>query len=102
MIFLELTDKQKVAFNKLKKAYKDCVSAGIILVNNYGHLEAYDNKIVQGYADGSFYDKDAEDVVNTIDFQAANSLRISNEWTDDTHLIKLTPTGLKKLKNGEL
>lgn len=36
----ELTTEQKKAFNKLKKAYKECEKAGIYFVNCYGDLMA--------------------------------------------------------------
>lgn len=102
MVHLKITAEQKKHFNKLKAAYKACEKAGIILVNNYGMLEAYDSKIVEGYADSSTYDKNDEDVVSSDFYSSSDYINISNEWADDTHLIKLTAKGKRMLQNGEL
>lgn len=40
----ELTPEQQRAFNRLKKAYKDCEKAGIYFANNYGDLMAFNKK----------------------------------------------------------
>lgn len=37
----KLTPEQQRAFNRLKKAYKDCAKAGIYFANNYGDLMAF-------------------------------------------------------------
>src|SRR6516164_6633544 len=98
-IRLDLKEKQKKAFLKLRAAYKACEKAGIFFVNNYGNLEAYDKSIVADYADDSTYTEDDEDILSTSDFYCANTMNIANEWTDDKHLIKLTAKGVKQLKN---
>lgn len=93
----DLTDKQKAAFNKLKQAYRACEKAGIYFINCYGSLEAYNAKFIENYSDDSSLDENDENVVNTHDYSARNYFTIVNEWTDDKHLIKLTPAGKKAL-----
>lgn len=102
MVYLRLTPAQKKHFQKLKAAYKACQNAGIYFVNMYGTLEGYDSSIVEGYSNYDTYNKGDEGVLSTDDFYCSDTLDIVNEWTDDEHLIKLTPKGKKKLLNGEL
>lgn len=94
----ELTVEQKKLFIKLKAAYKACEKAGILLVNDYGALEAYDKSIVAGYDDVQKYDESDDDVVTSHESYTAHSFAIASQWADDKHLIKLTRKGLK-LKN---
>lgn len=102
MIHFTLTPEQKNKFKKLKAAYKDCEKAGIRFVNMYGTLEAYDKSIVDGYGDSSAYNKSDSDVLSSYDCYCENDFKIPTEWTDDEHLIKLTPKGKELLDKREL
>ena len=70
----KLTAEQKKAFNKLKKAYRECEKVGIYFANCYGDLMAFDNKLVAGYGDDSM---------------------LPDEWADDTHVLGLTKKGME-------
>lgn len=97
----DLNPKQKAAFKALAKAYKTCEKAGILFVNIYGSLTAYDKKYIEEYANNSHLDPDAEDTIELHgNCQTSNYFHIDSEWTDDNHIIKLTPAGLK-LYNSE-
>ena len=90
----ELTTEQKKAFNKLKKAYKECEKSGIYFANCYGDLMAFDKKLVAGYGDDSM-PPDGEYTVKLHNGCPAESMRIANEWADDTHVLGLTKKGMK-------
>lgn len=90
----ELTAEQIKAFNKLKKAYKECEKAGIYFVNCYGELMAFDNKLVAGYGDDSML-PNGEYTVKLSNGCPAHSMRIANEWADDTHVLGLTKKGME-------
>lgn len=90
----ELTPEQQRAFNRLKKAYKDCEKAGIYFANNYGDLMAFNKKLVAGYGDMTMHaDGEYEVVLDNV--CPAESMRIANEWADDTHVLGLTKKGMK-------
>lgn len=93
----DLSDKQKVAFRLLEAAYKNCLKEGIVFVNSYGSLEAYNKKWVAEYADASSLDENDENIISTSsnEFWCPNNFTIPYEWADDKHLIKLTPLGKK-------
>ncbi len=93
----DLNEKQKIAFRKLKSAYKACEKSGILLVNCYGSLEAYNLDYIEDYSNSDTYNKDNEDVISTHECYCMNSFDIPNEWADDEHLIKLTIKGKKAL-----
>lgn len=79
MLF-ELEEEQQLAFNRLKKAYKDCEKLKVLLVNQYGTIHAYNKKLVidlgddiispEGYcapyceANSRFYNKNIIDNVD--------------------------------------
>jgi hypothetical protein len=90
----ELTPEQQRAFNRLKKAYKDCEKAGIYFANNYGDLMAFNKKLVAGYGDMTMH-ADGEYEVVLDNGCPAESMRIANEWADDTHVLGLTKKGMK-------
>lgn len=90
----ELTAEQKKAFKKLEKAYKECEKAGIYFANNYGSLMAFDSSLVAGYGDNSF-PPGGEYEVRLNYGCPADSIRIANEWADDTHTLGLTKKGMK-------
>lgn len=90
----ELTPEQQRAFNRLKKAYKDCVQTGIYFSNNYGHLMAFNKELVAEYGDTTFRpDGEYEVVLNG--GCPAEYMRIVNEWADDTHVLGLTEKGMR-------
>ncbi len=88
----ELTYEQKRAFNRLKRAYKACKDAGIFFANNYGNLMAFDSKLVAGYGDDAI-SPGGEYEVKLVYGCPAHSLKIANEWADDTHTLGLTEKG---------
>ena len=76
----ELTKEQQKAFNKLEKAFKDCLSFNLQLVNHYGNILAFDAKKISHY--------DAIEVENSICdtenlAQSFSALDLVS-WTDDT------------------
>lgn len=90
----ELTAEQKKAFNKLKKAYKECEKAGIYFANCYGDLMAFDKRLVAGYGDASM----PPSGVYQVELHGscpAHFIRIANEWADDNHVLGLTKTGME-------
>ena len=92
----ELTSKQQRAFNRLKKAYKDCEAEGIYFYNMYGRLSAVDSKLIEDYGDKtSGFPEEMQLVDNNVD--SAHSLEIPGEWSDDTHIFLLTKKAMKIL-----
>ena len=89
-----LTPDQEKAFNKLKKAYKDCEKAGIYFANCYGNLTAFDRKKVSDYGDDSM-PPDGVMKVRLVYGSPAECMKVANEWSDDTHTIGLTKKGAK-------
>lgn len=95
----KLRPAQQQAFNQLAKAYKDCLKSGIFFFNNYGALTAVDKDIIAGYGDTRIH-ADGPEVVSEVcmhDFvsEPVNSIKIANEWADDTHYYGLTSLGHK-------
>ena len=78
-----LTKEQQRAFNRLKKAYIDCLSKGIYFINAYGTLLAinYDNFELAPY-DDTFIERNS---IEAYRCSVPNSFKIPNEWTDDVH-----------------
>ena len=101
MTTLPLTDNQVKAFNKLKAAYKACEKAGIYFANVYGNLQAYDKSLVKEYADSDRLNVEDGDVISNHFAQPSHEMRIPNEWCDDEHLIKLTPKGVRYLRDDD-
>lgn len=50
-MLLDLEKEQQLAFNRLKKAYRDCKKLRINLVNQYGTLHAYNGKLIEDFGD---------------------------------------------------
>ena len=78
----DLTKEQQKAFNKLKKAYLDCISKGIYFINCYGNLLAvnYDNFELFPYDDTH-----TSNAIESYRCTVTNRFKIPNEWTDDVH-----------------
>jgi hypothetical protein len=92
---ITLSPEQIKAFNKLKSAYKACEKAGILFVNNYGSLEAYNSELVAEYADDSTLNEDCEDVFPADEVRTSYSFKSPDSWADDRHLIQLTDKGMR-------
>lgn len=92
----DLNPEQQKAFNRLKKAYKDCEKLGVLFVNIYGRLEAYDKKMVNGYGDNTILP--AGHIVDACFHRSGNEFKITNEWADDSHVFGLTDKGLEKYR----
>jgi len=79
----KLTKEQQRAFNRLKKAHKDCVKLGIAFYNSYGTLGALDAcKFNRRYFD--------DDPDGGIEEHGANENEFNlecNEWADDDHFF---------------
>ena len=101
-IYLKLNDKQAKAFKKFEKAWKECLNENILLVNVYSCLHGYDRQIVADYADNLNFNESDPLVIRAIDAYCMNTFDIVHEWTDDQHLIKLTPKGKQLLDADEL
>lgn len=88
-----LTPEQKKAFNKLKRAYKECEKKGIFFTNIYGTLSAFDGALVKDYGD---YDlrPDGEYEIELCGFCPAEGMGIPSEWADDSHILGLTKKGM--------
>jgi hypothetical protein len=96
MDIFELTEKQKKAFNRLKRAYKDCEKHGIFFFNCYGSLTAVNSELIQGYGDeSSLMHSTPVDTVSTYEGSPLNYIKIPNEWADDEHMYHLTKKGKK-------
>lgn len=92
----DLTATQKKAFEDLKKAYQRCQRSGILFVNHYSHLVAFNKTLVHDYTDSITYDGPYDEkVIKTRGQHVLHSFRIPGEWADDEHLIILTDRGLK-------
>ena len=50
-MLLELNKKQQAAFNKLKRAYKECKKQNVLLVNKYGEIVAYNGELIEDFGD---------------------------------------------------
>jgi len=91
MGIFDLTSEQQKAFNRLKKAYKDCEKTGIFFYNNYGSLGAVDKNKIDGYGDETISSFKNELIYD--DSRRLNTISIANEWADDTHYFHLTKKG---------
>ena len=78
----DLTKEQKKAFNKLEKAYLDCLCKGIHFINVYGTLLAVNTENFELHP---YDDQFCGNSVEAYRCSVTNSLKIPNEWTDDTH-----------------
>ena len=78
----DLTKEQQKAFDKLKKAYMDCISKRIHFINCYGTLLAvnYDNFELFPYDD-----RCTSTSIESYKCTILNSFKIPNEWADDAH-----------------
>lgn len=98
MLF-ELEKEQQLAFNRLKKAYKDCAKLGVVLINQYGTLHAYSKKMITDMGDEiikpmghpvSYYELDRlyhnYNTINNIDVGRADD----SDW-----ILGLTDKGFK-------
>ena len=94
MNVLDLNPEQKKAFNKLKKAYKECEKLNILFVNEYGNICAYDKKYVKDFTD-QINCKNPDNAIETYGDKAINYIKSVDSWADDVHLIVLSDEGKK-------
>lgn len=92
---LSLSKEQQLAFNRLKKAYKDCDKLGVVLINQYGTLNAYNGRFVT-----SMGDKDIPPQGTTYDYYEVSKYIPSNivngvdpGRADDDWIIGFTEEG---------
>lgn len=88
----DLTKEQQRAFNRFKKAYKDCKKAGVYFANNYGTIVAYDSDKVEFYINALDGNSEELDFTDRDEYLCRNSFSADDlvSWTDDTHGVKLT------------
>lgn len=103
MLF-ELEKEQQLAFNRLKKAYKDCEKLKVLLVNQYGTIHAYNEKIVEDFGDDQMRPKghNVKYDVATECFYNTNTINnVDPGGADDEGLwyLGLTDKGLEIYKN---
>ena len=98
----DLNPKQKEAFKRLQKAYKDCEKLKVLFVNNYGTLEAYDSKYIANYVgDNERKDYDDKYLIETRGTPAFNYINSVDSWADDNHFIVMTEKGLNLYNDEE-
>jgi len=97
---MNLNKKQQSAFNRLKKAYKDCEKLKIEFVQVLNSLDAYNGEYVESYGDKTS-DFDEDRTINADELFPADSLKITDAWADDcvSHRILLTEKGLKEFNS---
>ena len=99
----DLTPDQQKAFNRLKKAYKDCDKLGILFVNRYSELYAFDSKKISGFGDDRILAEGVEER-SVYEITGGNSISIVSEWCDDDglHFYGLTSKGVKLFNEGSI
>lgn len=97
----DLTPAQKKLFNKLKKAYNDCIKANMYPANIYSNLTFYNGEFISHYGDnydiGGHHDTGHHIQLHG-NSRSFNSIRIAGEFADDNHVIFLTDKGAAALK----
>ena len=91
----DITPEQKKLVNKMKAAYNACKKAGLMPVNYYGELYFFQLKYVNGYGNR---DSGFDPELTVPAHYNASSISITQEWTDDSHLMQLTTLGMKEFK----
>ena len=79
----KLTHKQQLAFNRLKRAYRDCKKLGVVFYNNYGTIGALDRDKFED----SFYDDDEDEdsIADDGDNLGNEIMTDMTSWADDPH-----------------
>lgn len=86
----ELTDAQQKAFNRMRRAHRDCIKLGIEFYNSYGTLGALDGKKFDQMA---FDDREDEGAIPEEDAYVRNQLTLEcGEWADDPHWFHPLPS----------
>lgn len=98
---ITLNQEQAKAFKKLETAYNACKKAGILFVNVYGSLEAYDKALVDEYGDDLSLNEGEEYVFPAEELRSAYSFETPVSFADDRHMIRLTTKGMKALSKDE-
>ena len=104
MEITDLSPEQQKAFNALKRDYKKCEKAGILFVNQYGAIAAYDSRLIRLFTDETtviHVGIPDEDVVELLDAPAADYIMSVDSWGDDQieHRLILTEKGKKLLQS---
>ncbi len=81
----QLNKKQQAAFNRLKKAYNDCMKLKMGVYNNYGIIGFFDTAKITDYNDNS----DKVEAVYDNGQNHHNEIRSVCSWADDTHYFHL-------------
>lgn len=89
----ELDQKQKLAWNNLKKSFRACEKLKMYFYNNYGTLGVTDATKVNRYDDEDDGELDG-DVNNPNEFQLP-----CNEWADDQHFFHESTQLTKRDRN---
>lgn len=77
----KLAPNQKKAFEKLKKAYKDCEKINIGFYNNYGTIGAFSKDKINDYSD--------KGEIKDIGQNSENEFKSVDSWADDTHYFTI-------------
>lgn len=100
MDLFDLNKEQQKAFNRLKRAYKDCEKLGVLFVNQYGTLNAYNSDFIEGFGDDQIAPSGHN--VKLIDayskfYGNSNILRTCPGMADDEglHVLGLTDKGFE-------
>lgn len=100
MDLFELNKEQQKAFNRLKRAYKDCEKLGVFFVNQYGTLTAYNSDLIQGFGDNeitpSGHNVKLTDAYSKF-YGNLNTIETCAGMADDEnlHVLGLTDKGLE-------
>jgi hypothetical protein len=87
----ELTERQRRAFLKLKRAYEECKKAGVYFYDNYGELSAVDSDKIECYNDNSengILDNGGN----------PNTFNIPVSWADDPHYFHINKESNSKIR----
>jgi hypothetical protein len=83
----ELTTDQGKAFDRLKKAVKECQKLNVFFYNNYGTLGAVDRAKIKDYNDI----KGDDGILDGVEAYNPNTIRIpADTWADDPHYFHPT------------
>ena len=100
----DLNKEQQRAFNRLKKAYKDCEKLKVFFVNQYGTLNAYNGYLIDSFGDDEI-NPSGHNVKLTDAYEKfignTNTIETCSGMADDEgiHVLGLTNKGLKVYKS---
>ena len=100
MDLFDLNKEQQKAFNRLKRAYKDCEKLGVLFVNLYGDINAFNKDLIEDFG-GEGMNPSGNNVMLTDAYEKfhynANVVRSVDSYADDeiSHVLGLTDKGLE-------